>query len=125
GTHPALPSRVLRRSPISLNNGRLALRPSARRRIGCRLEESIMSEFVQPPPHVAKNLIFDIPVSGTTDELLVRSPFEVWNRLRDMPPVFWTRKAPGGGHGCWVAGGADAIREIMQDPEHFSNDRAK
>jgi cytochrome P450 len=78
------------------------------------------------PKHVRSSLVFDVEVGGANAEAMAQSPYDVWNGLKDLPPVFWARSAgtirPGG---CWVATSADAIREIMQDPETFSNDRGR
>lgn len=78
------------------------------------------------PAHIPQDLIFDLEVGGVTDEAMLADPFKVWGSLQDLPPVFWAPRAQGlTGNGCWIATSADAIRDIMQDTEHFSNERAR
>jgi cytochrome P450 len=79
------------------------------------------------PAHVARDLVFDVDIGGATAEDMLRHPFEVWSRLKSLPPVFWALRAPLGMRegGCWTVTGAAAIRDMMQDPEHFSNERGR
>ena len=78
------------------------------------------------PAHVPAELVFNLDVGGARTEAFRKDPFKVWGKLRGLPPVFWSTHAeairPGG---CWVATGAEPIRQVMQDWEHFSNERAR
>lgn len=78
------------------------------------------------PAHVEAELVFDVEVGGAS-EAYFTAPFKVWRDLEELPPLFWVREGGEGVRpgGCWVATSADAVRTIMQDNEHFSNDRAK
>ena len=80
----------------------------------------------QAPAHVAPHLVFEVEVGELTDRRMIDDPFGVWEPLAQLPPVFWSTRAPGLTQpGCWVARSAAAIREVMQDSEHFSNDRSR
>lgn len=78
------------------------------------------------PTHVDEGLVFDVEVGGES-EAFFKDPFGIWGNLKTLPPVFWVVEGGPGVRpgGCWVATSADAVRTIMQDNDHFSNDRAK
>jgi cytochrome P450 len=77
------------------------------------------------PPHVAPHLVYDVDVAGGRTEAFLKDPFKVWAQLKELPPLFWTKEVYGmRTGGCWIASGAEEIREILQDPEHFSNVRS-
>jgi len=87
---------------------------------------SMASAAAKAPAHVAPELVFDVDVAGGNTEAFLQDPFKVWSQLKDLPPIFWSSRTEGmRPGGCWIASGADEIRAIMQDPEHFSNDRAR
>ena len=78
------------------------------------------------PAHVAPHLVFDADVGSSATDAMRRDPFKVWTDLNKLPPVFWARRSnevPQ--RGAWVVTGAEAIREVMQNPETFSNERGR
>ena len=87
---------------------------------------STEAAFAPPPAHVPPDLVFDIDVGGGNSDAFLADPFKVWSQLKHLPPVFWSTKVgairPGG---CWIASGAEPIREVLQDWQHFSNDRGR
>jgi len=79
------------------------------------------------PPHVPASLVFDVDVGSVAEEGFMNDPFKLWAHLKDVPPVFWSPRKVDATRltGSWVTTNAEAIRAIMQDPEHFSHERGR
>ena len=76
-----------------------------------------------PPSHVPPELVHDDGVGqGLGAGRMVTEPFAVWDALRDRSPLFWTSSSFRTRSGAWVVTSADYCREVLQDPEHFSNE---
>jgi cytochrome P450 len=99
-----------------------AARPAPGEETGS-MTDTLTSPGPEIPVHVPRGLVDgDGAGAGFGSQRRLTEPFAIWAALKDKPPLFWSASNYAVRAGAWVVTSADYCREVLQDPEHFSNE---